>query len=125
MEIHANLPEEREDYHDVSARILRSSNVVNKPFAVNQESLLLKGMDSLQQMKRRREREAENNDCVKSFKERKSTGLRQTTTIDSSKAYGRVTRTASTSRGMPAPPQAQQKALVGRATDRATRVWTR
>ncbi|CAA7387648.1 unnamed protein product [Spirodela intermedia] len=131
---------------DINPRILRSSNAINRPVTIHQESILLKGMDSLQEVKRRRERsgldggEMENSISSNGFKERKTTALseagRLRKTIDSSKVYGRVTRTAATSRVVSTQQrlvthavvlnkEQRRASAVGKERERATRVWSR
>lgn len=129
---------------DINPRILRSSNAINKPVTIQQESILLKGMDSLQEIKRRRERsgldggETENNVSSNGFKERKTTALgeagRLRKTIDSSKVYGRVTRTTAASRVVSTQPRLLTHAVVLNKEQRrvsaagkgiGTRVWSR
>ncbi|KAF8377407.1 hypothetical protein HHK36_030784 [Tetracentron sinense] len=81
---------------EIDPQILRSSNSINRP--LSQGSVLLRGTDSLREIRRKRETrsgEMENSFMVPtSFLEKKvPTELNKTRQIDPSKALARVTRT--------------------------------
>ncbi|WOL05676.1 kinesin-like protein KIFC3 isoform X1 [Canna indica] len=80
-------------------QILRNSNSINKPLT-SQVSIFLKGVESLHEIKRKRDRKSvsseDNENYFAPANEKKITPieLNRTRKIDPTKAYGRITRTA-------------------------------